>query len=168
MLGLRFPQITPEHTDSWYAATANGTGNYPALDGDIDADVAVLGGGFSGVNTALETVRARLQGGVTGSPTRGLGRQWSQRWPDHWRSWPQHSSLSQADWRRGYPGPVRNGYRVCLHHPPAGNPLRHRLRPALGILRRGAAAAPPALVRGDPTGRRGKRLPPRAQVARCQ
>ncbi len=54
MLGLRFPQNTREHTGSWYAATANKAADYPTLDSDIQADVAVVGGGFSGVNTALE------------------------------------------------------------------------------------------------------------------
>ena len=54
MLGLRFPINTREHTGSWYAATANKAADYPTLDGSVEADIAVLGGGFSGVNTALE------------------------------------------------------------------------------------------------------------------
>ncbi|MGI9289111.1 MAG: NAD(P)/FAD-dependent oxidoreductase [Pseudomonadales bacterium] len=54
MFGLRFPQDSREHTQSYYAATANSSGDYPALDAAIDADIAVVGGGFSGVNTALE------------------------------------------------------------------------------------------------------------------
>ena len=54
MLGLKFPTHTREHTQSWYAATANYGGNYPILDGEQHTDVAVVGGGFTGVNTALE------------------------------------------------------------------------------------------------------------------
>ena len=54
MFGLRFPQNTREHTTSWYAATTNKVADYPALEGTVEADVAVVGGGFSGVNTALE------------------------------------------------------------------------------------------------------------------
>ena len=54
MFGLRFPVNTREHTRSYYAATATAGSEYPALDAVIDADVAVVGGGFSGVNTALE------------------------------------------------------------------------------------------------------------------
>lgn len=53
MFGLKFPEITPEHTNSYYTATAD-CPTYPSLDGDIEAEVVVVGGGFSGVNTALE------------------------------------------------------------------------------------------------------------------
>lgn len=54
MFGLRFPRDTGEHTQSWYAASRRYEGDYPALEGTIEADVAIVGGGFSGVNTALE------------------------------------------------------------------------------------------------------------------
>jgi len=54
MFGLRFPINGREHTDSWYAASARKESDFPRLDGDIDADIAIVGGGFSGVNTALE------------------------------------------------------------------------------------------------------------------
>ncbi|MDG2441790.1 MAG: FAD-dependent oxidoreductase [Luminiphilus sp.] len=54
MFGLRALKETQEHTHSFYAASANCTTDYPALIGDIRADVVVVGGGFSGVNTALE------------------------------------------------------------------------------------------------------------------
>lgn len=54
MFGLRSPHNTTEHTGSWYAATASGSDNHPKLDRDIETDVVVVGGGFSGVNTALE------------------------------------------------------------------------------------------------------------------
>jgi gamma-glutamylputrescine oxidase len=54
MLGLRFPRDSREHTSSYYAATAVQSGPFPTLNADIDCDIAVVGGGFSGVNTALE------------------------------------------------------------------------------------------------------------------
>ncbi len=54
MFGLNKPQETREHTPSYYAATANWQTGYPSLKGAIRADVAVVGGGFTGVNTALE------------------------------------------------------------------------------------------------------------------
>ena len=54
MLFLRKPRETREHTQSWYAASANWQTSYAELLGDVVADVAVVGGGFSGVNTALE------------------------------------------------------------------------------------------------------------------
>ncbi len=41
------------HVNSYYAATLNDTTRYPRLEGTVKADVAVVGGGFSGVATAL-------------------------------------------------------------------------------------------------------------------
>ncbi|HVZ03747.1 FAD-binding oxidoreductase [Hyphomicrobium sp.] len=41
------------HIASYYAATANDPTRYPSLEGAIKADVCVIGGGFSGVATAL-------------------------------------------------------------------------------------------------------------------
>lgn len=43
-----------EHIDSYYAATANQRDTRPPLSGAITADVCVIGGGFTGVNAALE------------------------------------------------------------------------------------------------------------------
>ena len=42
-----------DHINSYYAATANDRTRYPALEGTVKADVCVVGGGFSGVATAL-------------------------------------------------------------------------------------------------------------------
>ncbi len=42
-----------EHTRSYYAATINDTTEYPALAGTVSTDICVVGGGFSGVSTAL-------------------------------------------------------------------------------------------------------------------
>lgn len=42
-----------DHIRSYYAATANDRTRYPALEGTVKADVCVVGGGFSGVATAL-------------------------------------------------------------------------------------------------------------------
>ncbi len=42
-----------EHTGSYYAATVNEATDYPQLDGRVPADVCVVGGGFTGVATAL-------------------------------------------------------------------------------------------------------------------
>jgi glycine/D-amino acid oxidase-like deaminating enzyme len=41
------------HPDSYYAATRNRAPDYPALQGDIETDVCVVGGGFTGIATAL-------------------------------------------------------------------------------------------------------------------
>lgn len=42
-----------KHVNSYYAATANDRIPYPRLEGEHTADVCVVGGGFSGVATAL-------------------------------------------------------------------------------------------------------------------
>jgi gamma-glutamylputrescine oxidase len=42
-----------EHTSSYYAASANEQTNYPVLQGAHSADICVVGGGFTGVATAL-------------------------------------------------------------------------------------------------------------------
>ena len=44
--------VTP-HVESYYAATAHPAPVRPALQGRIEADVCVVGGGFTGVSTAL-------------------------------------------------------------------------------------------------------------------
>ncbi|GGJ96793.1 NAD(P)/FAD-dependent oxidoreductase [Pseudomonas matsuisoli] len=42
------------HAPSYYAATANRTLDCPPLQGEINADVCIIGGGFSGLNSAIE------------------------------------------------------------------------------------------------------------------
>lgn len=42
-----------EHIQSYYAASANSSPHRPALSGSIEADVCVVGGGFSGLSAAL-------------------------------------------------------------------------------------------------------------------
>ena len=54
MLGLRKLRENNEHTPSYYAASANWQTHYPRLEEEINCDVVVVGGGFTGVNTALE------------------------------------------------------------------------------------------------------------------
>jgi len=46
-------QESREHTRSYYAASAHSQTSYPSLDGSHRCDVAVVGGGFTGVSTAL-------------------------------------------------------------------------------------------------------------------
>ena len=43
------------HTASYYAASSVPQPDYPTLTGEVNADVCVIGGGFSGLNTALES-----------------------------------------------------------------------------------------------------------------
>lgn len=42
-----------EHTGSYYAASANEQTEFPALEGEHSVDVCIVGGGFTGVATAL-------------------------------------------------------------------------------------------------------------------
>lgn len=44
----------PQHASNYYAATAHPAPSYPRLDEPLQADVCVVGGGFTGINTALE------------------------------------------------------------------------------------------------------------------
>lgn len=46
------------HAPSWYAATANASPARPALPGDTEADVCVVGAGFSGLSAALHLAKA--------------------------------------------------------------------------------------------------------------
>jgi glycine/D-amino acid oxidase-like deaminating enzyme len=39
---------------AYYTATINNESNYPTLHGDVEVDVAIIGGGFTGINTSLE------------------------------------------------------------------------------------------------------------------
>lgn len=53
-------QYTQEHTRSYYAASAHGLANRPELTSDLVADVCVIGGGFTGINTAIELAQRGL------------------------------------------------------------------------------------------------------------
>lgn len=47
----KFPQ---PHCNSYYAATINDNTDYPVLEGANSSDVCIIGGGFTGVSTALD------------------------------------------------------------------------------------------------------------------
>ena len=53
----RYPPL--EHTGSYYAATRNVETDYPRLEGEHRCDVAIVGGGFTGVSTALHLAERR-------------------------------------------------------------------------------------------------------------
>ena len=42
-----------EHTDSYYAASRNYRSEYPQLRGEVESEICIIGGGFTGVATAL-------------------------------------------------------------------------------------------------------------------
>ena len=49
-----------DHAQSYYRASANAMPARPTLGGDLSADVCVIGGGFTGVNTAIELAQRGL------------------------------------------------------------------------------------------------------------
>ena len=49
-----------EHAASYYAASCVAQPDYPTLAGDVRVDVCVVGGGFSGLNTAIELAQRGL------------------------------------------------------------------------------------------------------------
>jgi len=53
------PQNTP--APSWYRATTNTTLACPPLAGAVEADVCIVGGGYTGVNTAIELAERGLK-----------------------------------------------------------------------------------------------------------
>ena len=57
-MALRRPD---EHIDSWYARSAVPAPERPRLQGRVTADVAILGGGLTGLSAALELAEAGLQ-----------------------------------------------------------------------------------------------------------
>tara|TARA_R110000823_G_scaffold47903_2_gene121758 strand:- start:11515 stop:12801 length:1287 start_codon:yes stop_codon:yes gene_type:complete len=44
---------TPPRVDSWYAASANTSIGFPTLRGAVEADVCIIGGGYTGLSSAL-------------------------------------------------------------------------------------------------------------------
>lgn len=54
--------MTPssDHARSYYRASANALPERPSLGADLNADVCVIGGGFTGVNTAIELAQRGL------------------------------------------------------------------------------------------------------------
>ncbi|WP_376870286.1 NAD(P)/FAD-dependent oxidoreductase [Albirhodobacter sp. R86504] len=61
------------HCKSYYAASANNTAAFPKLEGDIDVDVVIVGGGFTGINSALELCERGLRVAVLEANQIGWG-----------------------------------------------------------------------------------------------
>ncbi|HAJ19439.1 MAG TPA: gamma-glutamylputrescine oxidoreductase, partial [Rhodospirillaceae bacterium] len=60
-------------TRSYYRATAHAAPSHPQLEGEIKADVAVLGAGYTGLSAALELAEAGLSVVIVEAETVGFG-----------------------------------------------------------------------------------------------
>lgn len=54
------PTVNDQHTASYYAASSHPQPDHPMLKGDLKVDVCVIGGGFTGLNTAIELAERGL------------------------------------------------------------------------------------------------------------
>jgi len=62
-----------ERIDNYYTATLNDHTRYPQLNGDISVDIAVIGGGFTGIATAVEMAERGFSVAVCESNRIGWG-----------------------------------------------------------------------------------------------
>ena len=62
-----------DDTRSYYRATAHAAPSHPQLEGEIKADVAVLGAGYTGLSAALELAEAGLSVVIVEAETVGFG-----------------------------------------------------------------------------------------------
>jgi len=76
------------HIDSWYAASAARTTAFPALQGDLQVDVCVLGAGITGLSAAIHLAERGYRVAVLESHSVG--------WGASGRSGGQMISMSQA------------------------------------------------------------------------
>ncbi|MDI3324834.1 FAD-binding oxidoreductase [Pontibacterium granulatum] len=63
----------PSHTTSYYAASANDKSIRPALTGQVEADVCVIGAGYTGMSTALHLAEAGFKVAVVEATRIGFG-----------------------------------------------------------------------------------------------
>ena len=99
--------IKIEHVSSYYAATINNSKNYPELKENISSEVCIVGGGFTGVNTAINLAKkgyevvlidaARIGWGASG---RNGGQLISGfTFSDKFESWGE--DIAQSVWKLG-------------------------------------------------------------------
>jgi glycine/D-amino acid oxidase-like deaminating enzyme len=121
-----------EHTASYYAATANEKTRYPVLRGAQQADICIIGGGFTGVASALSLAErgytvalveanrigwgasgrngGQLIGGFSGE--KKIVRRWGESiaqsiWDMRWRG---HEIVHGRVGKYGIPCDLKNGY----------------------------------------------------------
>ncbi len=131
------------YCNSYYAATANATEPFPRLEEAIDVDVAIVGGGFTGIATALELAErgvrvavleaqrigwgasGRNGGQVTGSLSgdRAMERQFRRKLGDEaadfvWNMrWRGHDIIRKRVARYGIDCDLRHGHMQTAYRP---------------------------------------------------
>ncbi|PTQ74050.1 FAD-binding oxidoreductase [Pseudomonas sp. GV071] len=65
--------MTSQRSNSYYTATLNQETSYPRLEGEVRVDVAIIGGGFTGVSTALELAERGLKVAIIEAKKVGWG-----------------------------------------------------------------------------------------------
>ncbi len=135
--------MTQARCNSYYNATIDRETDYPQLNGDLTVDIAVIGGGFSGVNTALELAEkgfnvaiieankiawgatGRNGGQVTGSlsgdeaMTRGLRKRLGADAEDYvWRMrWRGHEIIKARVEKYGIDCDLKHGHLHTAYQP---------------------------------------------------
>ena len=71
-----------EFSKSWYALTARESRRFPVLTGAISADLAIVGGGATGLSAALHAAASRDEGRAGRRRPHRLGRVGPAWWPD--------------------------------------------------------------------------------------
>ncbi len=118
--------------NSWYEATAQRGPAQPALEGDIEADVCVVGAGISGCSTAIHLAERGYQGRPARGRARRLRRIRPLRRPDHPGLGEQHGKArrpARPGRREAALGLQHRGHRAHAR-PDRAQP--DRLRPRLG------------------------------------
>ena len=77
--------MSDERIDNYYTATLNDRRQYAPLDGDEQADIAIIGGGLTGVATALELAE-RGKSVILLESNRRLGCIRTKRWSGYRQS----------------------------------------------------------------------------------
>lgn len=146
-----------ERSPSYYSATINQDSDYPSVQGEVRVDVAIIGGGFTGVATAVELAErgfkvavveanrigwgasGRNGGQVTGSLSgdTAMTKQMRKRLGDEvddfiWNlRWRGHSIIEQRVQRYGIACDLKHGHLHAAMKPAHLNELRASYNEAL-------------------------------------
>ena len=72
-MSAHIPVHSEQHAPSYYAATATRQTDYPTLSGSVQVDVCIVGGGFTGLNSAIELAERGYKVAVVEARKMGWG-----------------------------------------------------------------------------------------------